>query len=113
MPPMDESDDVAVVPKPNWYVVAATLLAISLLIAIVFGRDFRAQGPISDIRIHNSTDQDLQDVVVGTAHYGSIGRGDSSGYQSWARPTATRSSRYLLTGSPCFFSQSTTMGKAR
>jgi len=83
VPPIDESDDASVVSKPNWYVIAATLLAISLLIAIVFGRDFHINGPTSDVRIHNATDHDLQDVVVGPAHYGSIQRGVSSGYQSW------------------------------
>jgi hypothetical protein len=78
---MDELDAAALVSRPNWYVIAATLLVISLLIAIVFGHG--TKGPISDIRIRNATDRDFQNVVVGRAHYGPIGRGDSSGYQSW------------------------------
>jgi hypothetical protein len=100
MSPIDEFEEVPVVSKPNWYVIAATLFGISLLIAIVFGRDFHPQGPISDIRIHNATDHDLQDVVVGPAHYGPIGRGDSSRYQSWGPAYSYAFVSLLAEGTP-------------
>jgi hypothetical protein len=77
----DEIDEVAAISRPNWYVIAATLLVISILIAVVTARG--TKGPVSDIRIRNATDRDLQDVVVGRGHYGPIGRGESSEYQSW------------------------------
>ena len=83
MAPIDESDEVAAISKPNWFVVAATLFVVVLLIAVVFGRTVRVKGPVSDIRIRNATNYHLQSVVVGRSRYRSIQRGDSNEYQSW------------------------------
>jgi hypothetical protein len=79
--PNADSDEVAVISRSNWYVIAAALLLISLLITIVAVSSIKA--PVSDIRIRNSTDRDLHDVAVGHGHYGLIGRGEVSDYQTW------------------------------
>jgi hypothetical protein len=67
--------------KSNWYVVAAALLIVIFVVGLVVVSGMR--GPASDIRIRNATGRDLQDVVVGRRQYGKIGRGETSGYQSW------------------------------
>ena len=76
-----KSDEVAVISRPNWYVIVAVLFVVSLLIGLVVVSSIK--GPVSDIRIRNSTNHDLQDVIVGRGHYGSIGRGEVSAYQTW------------------------------
>ena len=81
MAPNAESDEVAAISRSNWFVIAAALLIISFLIALVTISSIKA--PVSDIRIRNSTERDLQDVTVGHGHYGSIRRGEITDYQTW------------------------------
>jgi hypothetical protein len=80
MAPEPEPNGVAVI-SANWYVIVTALLTVFLLIALVAVSSIK--GPVSDIRIRNATGRDLQDVAVGRGHYGQIGRGEVSGYQSW------------------------------
>jgi hypothetical protein len=76
-----KTDEVAVISRSNWCVIVAVLFIVSLLIGLVAVSSIK--GPVSDIRIRNSTNFDLQDVTVGRGHYGSIGRGEVSEYQTW------------------------------
>jgi hypothetical protein len=76
-----ETNEGVVISRSNWLVIAAALLIVLLLLALVTISSFKS--PVSDIRIRNSTNRDLQDVTVGRGHYGPIGRGEVSGYQSW------------------------------
>jgi hypothetical protein len=76
-----KSDEVAVISRSNWIVIVAVLLFVSLLIGLMAVSSVKA--PVSDIRIRNSTNRDFQDVTVGRGHYGSIGRGEVSAYQTW------------------------------
>jgi hypothetical protein len=76
-----ESTEGVVISRSNWFVISAALLIVFLLIALVTISSFKS--PVSDIRIRNATNRDLQDVVVGRGRYGQIGRGDVSEYQSW------------------------------
>jgi len=79
--PNAKSDEVAMISRSNWYVIVAALFIVSLVIALVAVSTIK--GPVSEIRIRNSTNRDLQDVTVGRGHYGSIGRGEVSAYQTW------------------------------
>ena len=98
MASIDKSDEVAAISRANWFAIAATLFVVALLIAVVFGRSVKS--PISDIRIRNATNRNLQGVVVGRSHYGSIQRGESSGYQSWGPAYRYASVSLLADGKP-------------
>jgi hypothetical protein len=76
-----KSEEVEVISRSNWYVIVAVLLFVSLLIGLMALSSIKA--PVSEIRIRNSTNHDLQDVTVGRGHYGSIGRDEVSAYQTW------------------------------
>lgn len=76
-----EPAEGTVISKGTWYVISAALLIILFVAALVVVSSIKA--PVSDIRIRNATGEDLQNVVVGRGHYGNIGRGEVSGYESW------------------------------
>jgi hypothetical protein len=79
--PDSESHEVPVISTTNWYVVVAVLLIVTLLTGLVVVSSIKV--PVSQIRIRNSTDRNLQSVEVGRGYYGSIGRGAVSDYQAW------------------------------
>ena len=81
MVPNVESDEVALISKKNWCVIVAGLLIVVLLTWLVAVSSIKA--PVSQIRIRNATDRDLENVVVGRGHYGHIQRGEVNGYESW------------------------------
>jgi hypothetical protein len=79
--PDSQSNEVAVISKTNWYVVVAVLFIVTLLIGLLVVSNVK--GPVSQIRIRNSTDRNLESVEVGRGHYGSIAPGAVSEYQAW------------------------------
>jgi hypothetical protein len=40
-------------------------------------------GPVSDIRVRNASSLTLRNVIVGKAHYGDIGAGETTDYKAW------------------------------
>ena len=97
------SDEVSVISKTNWYAIVAGLLIVVFVAGLATVSSMKA--PVSEIRIRNATDRDLENVVVGRGHYGQIGRGEVSGYESWGRHIDTRACRWLRMEGRCSCSQ--------
>jgi hypothetical protein len=69
--------------RPRFSVLAASVLAVIGLLSIALYVAAPPAGPLSDVRVKNATGLDLNEVVVGPAHYGDIANGDVSPYLSW------------------------------
>jgi len=76
----DSPTPVPLVARPTYWLTAATVTG--LLVVLVFAL-WPKEIPQSKVRVRNASSVTLQNVVVGKAHYGDLGPGESSQYQTW------------------------------
>ena len=76
----DSPTPVPLVARPTYWLTAATVTGLLVVLVFVL---WPKEIPQSNVRVRNASSVTLQNVVVGKAHYGDLGPGESSQYQTW------------------------------
>ena len=69
--------------------VGSVLSFVCLVLIVVAIADWPAPVPTAHVRVRNASAFQLQDVVIGRSHYGTIEAGATTPYQSWGPVYAT------------------------